>query len=658
MSYDDLKKDPLLYNSRIFNVWINYLKDKYPNININNILSYAQISINEVKDQGCFFSQQQSDRFYEKILELTKNNNIAREAGRYVAHPNLLGAMEYFTFGQFSVYNIYKIIGKLSEYYAPSSVYKTKKIRSNKVEITVTPKDGVQEKKYQCENRIGIFEAIVLRFTKKLPKIEHPECIFNGDSCCRYIIEWKTLDSNILNSIKKYIIIILLLLDLGLIFIVPKLFLTTILPYSIIVALSLSFITNYFEKKELTTSIFNLQNSSEKLVEQININHNNIRLNKELGEALSKQLTCEDILFKISNIMQKRLDYDRGLILLSDQNNNKLEFKAGYGFNDKQTKILKKTTFNLLNRNSKGIFNVVFREQKPLLINGISEIENTLSRKSLNFAKELETGSFICCPITFENQSLGIIAADNIKSRKELVQSDLNLLNSIAQVLGMSLKNAELIQSKLNQFKCILKVLAATIDARDPLTAGHSEKVSEYALGICDEMNYSKKFKEVIQIAALLHDYGKVAIPDSILKKEGKLSSKEYELIKIHAQKSKEILQQIHFEGHFKEIPEIAGSHHEKIDGSGYPQGLKGDEIHIGARIIAVADVFEAITSRRHYRDPLPTKEAFSILIQEAGIKYEKKFVQALIRYHQKNYDKIYLPIKKDKTVLHEWFVT
>ncbi len=173
------------------------------------------------------------------------------------------------------------------------------------------------------------------------------------------------------------------------------------------------------------------------------------------------------------------------------------------------------------------------------------------------------------------------------------------------------------------------------------------------------ELNYSKEFKEVIKITAFLHDYGKIAILDAILKKDGKLSSKEYELIKTHAQKTKEILQQIHFEDHFKEIPEIAGSHHEKIDGSGYPLGLKGDQIHVGAKIIAVADIFEAITSKRHYRDPLPTEVAFNILRKDAGIKYEKAFVEALIRYYKKRYVNIYGTVdKKNQVVLFDWLMS
>jgi HD-GYP domain-containing protein (c-di-GMP phosphodiesterase class II) len=157
--------------------------------------------------------------------------------------------------------------------------------------------------------------------------------------------------------------------------------------------------------------------------------------------------------------------------------------------------------------------------------------------------------------------------------------------------------------------------------------------VTEYALGICHELGFDNDFCEVIRVASLLHDYGKVGVKDSILKKPGRLTPEERLEVMKHVEKSQKILERIHFEGIYAEVPEIAGAHHEKLDGSGYPKGLKGDEIPYGARIIAVADVFEAITSKRHYRDPMPLNVAFAALRMDIGIHFDKKCVEALILY-------------------------
>jgi HD-GYP domain-containing protein (c-di-GMP phosphodiesterase class II) len=206
----------------------------------------------------------------------------------------------------------------------------------------------------------------------------------------------------------------------------------------------------------------------------------------------------------------------------------------------------------------------------------------------------------------------------------------------IAPEIGISIHNATLIESKERQFKSILQTLAASIDARDPLTAGHSERVTQYSLGICREMNLPENICDIIKVAALLHDYGKIGISDSILKKEEALTPEEYQQIQTHAEKTRKILEQINFEGIYSAVPEIAGSHHEKCDGSGYPNGLKGMEIPLGARIIAVADVFEAITSKRHYRNPMPENIALGIIAHQSGTHFDGEIVQAFFRYYNK----------------------
>lgn len=359
----------------------------------------------------------------------------------------------------------------------------------------------------------------------------------------------------------------------------------------------------------------------------------------EVGFAISKQMNIDGILLNVVQVLEKRLDYDRGMILLANQDKTKLQFRAGFGYTDEQTDLLKNTSFRLDNSKSKGVFVISFREQQSFVVTDIDEIKDNLTPRSLEFAKKLGVKSFICCPIVYEKESLGVLAVENIKTKRPLIQSDANLLMGIAPGIGISIHNSMLIEARERQFKSIMLVLAASIDARDTLTAGHSEKVTEYALGICNELGIPKDYCEVIRVAALLHDYGKIGIEDAILKKKGKLNPDERLEIETHAEKTKKILEQIHFEGIYKEVPHIAGSHHERIDGSGYPNGLKGEEIPIGARIIGVADFFEAITAKRHYRDPMPLDEAFQLLEDESLVRFDRRVVEAFTRYYRKKHN-------------------
>jgi len=633
-----------LYNSRVIDTYIKLIKRKYSHVNISSLLRFANMEPYEVADQGHWFSQEQIDLFYEKLVQVTGNINIAREAGRYAASPEALGVMRQYVLGMIGPVMLYELIGKISKNLTRSSVYNSRKLSSNKIEIVVTQNEGVAEKPFQCENRVGFFEAISLVFDYKEPRIEHPECMFKGGDVCRYIISWENPFSAIWKKTRNYTAIFLLCLCLIAFFYQPIITLTALFPISMLITLLFNSVSERIEKTELKASLNNLRDSTDELMQQININYNNALMTNEIGRTISGQTNTEEILSNVIRISKKRLDYDRGLILLANPDRTRLVFRAGFGYTDNQRELLEKTSFHLDRPDSKGAFVVSFRGKKPLLINDINEIEEELSKRSLTFAKQLGTKSFLCSPIIAERESIGILAVDNLKSKKPLVESDLSLLMGIASVLGISIRNAELMEARERQFRSILLTLAASIDARDPLTAGHSEKVTEYAISICKELGLSKEYREMIRVAALLHDYGKIGVPDAILKKPGRLTDEEYEIVKLHAEKTQKILQQINFEGVFSQVPEIAGCHHEKIDGSGYPGGLKGDQIPLGAKIIAVADFFEAITARRHYRGPMPIDKAVALLERERGVHFEESIVDAFFRYYLKSND---IPITK-----------
>ena len=632
------KNNQPLYNSRIIDTYIKLIKSKYSYINVGELLSYAGMKPYEVADQGHWFTQEQVDLFHERLVKVTNNEKIARDAGRYAASPDAIGVMRQFVLGMVSPATVYELIGKGTANFTRSSTYESRKLASNTVEITVTPNKGVTEKAFQCENRMGFFDAIVHIHNNSFPKIEHPECMFAGGKICRYIISWEKTASANWKKIRKYALLILLLLNLVCMILKPWTALETVVPVSAIIFLLLTLIAENKEKEEIATSLDNTRDSIDKLLEQINVNYNNALMTNEVGQALSTFTSTGDILTSVIQIMEKRLDYDRGLILMADKERTKLELQAGFGYSNNHLELFEKISFHLDRPESKGMFVVSFREQKPFLINDLNDVEETLSPRSLAFAKKMGTRSFICCPIICEDKSLGVLAVDNVNSKRPLVQSDMSLLMGIAAVIGISIRNTELIEARFRLFNTVLQVLAASIDARDSLTSGHSEKVTEYALGICKELGLSQDYTEMIRVASLLHDYGKIGVPDAILKKPGKLTDEEYRIVKTHSDKTREILAQIHFEGIYCEVPEIAGAHHEKVDGTGYPKGLKGEEIPLGAKIIGVADYFEAITAKRHYREPMEIDEAFRTLRGEIGRHFEKKFVEALISYYTRTY--------------------
>jgi HD-GYP domain-containing protein (c-di-GMP phosphodiesterase class II) len=645
---------PQLYNSRIINTYLKYIKKTYSHVDINELLSHARMKTYEVADQSHWFTQEQINKFHEKLIILTGDENIARESGRFVASTESIGVMRQYILGFLNPAKVYEKVEKTAGQFSRSCKFEYYKINSKQIEITATPNKGVTEKKFQCENRIGHLESIALLFNNKIPRIEHPECIFNGGKKCRYKISWESNLFSVVKRLRNSAVILTLIAGIILTILLPLTSVIYFLLATLLVIFSLTFYCDYLTKNELRKSLLNRESSHEELIKQMDINHNHSLMINEIGQAISRQINSDSILKIVIQIFKNRLDYDRCMLLMKNEKKDALIFKTGFGYTLKQLKILKNSEFKLSKPKSRDIFVISFNEKKPFLTNDISFTEENLSPRSIQFIKDMGARSFICCPIVCDRESIGILAVDNVKTKRPLIQSDLRLLMGITSVIGISIKNAELHDARAQQLKSILKVLAASIDARDPYTAGHSEKVTEYAIGICKEMKIPYDYTEVVGIAASLHDYGKIGISDSLLKKKGGLKNKEREIIQTHAEKTRMILEQINFVGKYNKIPEIAGSHHEKLDGSGYPLGLKGSEIPLGSQIIAVADFFEAITSKRHYRDSLPLTEAFELLNKESGKHFDENIVKAFINYYKKikirgKYNSLLTELDKEK---------
>lgn len=628
-----MKQDPALYNSRLLSTYLKLLREKYPEVSISEILAYAGIEPYEINDEGCWFTQNQVDLFYEKTVHLTGNKNIAREAGRLAASPGAVGIMRQYILGLLGPSIAFQTLPRASKKFTRSAKHESKLKKHNQVEIKVTPYEDVKEKPFQCENRIGFFEAVITGFQLGLPKIEHPECLFQGGDCCRYVVTWKRTLSSLLGSFRNILIAIFAGTIIPAFLLLPRHIFYYSLGCYLLIVMGVSLITEILRRKEMSRSMDNLLDNSERLTQLIDSSTRNVEMIHQLGEALANKKSVEDVLFTVSEVMERGLDFDCGAILLANPERTRLEIRCSFGYSHMEIGSMMSTVFSLDNPNSQGPFVQAFHQQNNFIINNTQEIEEKLSEKSRKFIQELGVHSFLCCPIVVENESLGVVAVTNQTSKRPLIRTDITLLQGIAPAIGVALQNAALVEEQQLSFEKTLKVLADSIDARDYLTAGHSEVVTEYAAGIAEVLGQSDEYIQMIRIAGLLHDYGKIAVPDSILKKNGRLSPEEREIINTHPAKTQQILNQVPFKGVHKQIPVIAGAHHERWDGEGYPLGLKTYEIPLGARILAVADFFEAITSKRHYRNPMPLEKALELLHQSSGNHFDPEIVSAFVEY-------------------------
>ena len=203
-------------------------------------------------------------------------------------------------------------------------------------------------------------------------------------------------------------------------------------------------------------------------------------------------------------------------------------------------------------------------------------------------------------------------------------------VNRVAEALNRAAASIRDSQQNLESaYVEFVETMAKALDARDAYTAGHSHRVSEYSVAIAQTMGLTPEAVEIIRIGAELHDIGKIGIPDEVLQKSGRLSPNEFDLIKQHPQIGRQILEKV---GRFDRYLPIVELHHENHDGTGYPYGLRGDDIAIEARIVHVADVYDAITSDRAYRSAMTQSQVFELLERGTGTQFDPAVMQSLMR--------------------------
>ena len=431
-----------LYNSRITKIYVQYLRNHYPDIQVDSILDEAGIANYEIEDPAHWFTQEQVDRLHDILVERTGNPDIAREAGRYSTSSKGLGATKQYALGLMSPATIYLSIEKIVALMSRGADVSARKLGHNQVEITAVPRPGVNEKPYQCANRQGTFESIARLFTDKYAHINHPACVHKGDDCCRYLISWTKAPKFHLTLIRNYTLLVSVLFLAGSFFFIPTTIWTLSALGSAVVILLLSYFTENIEKKALTQTIETQKEAAQDNILESDIRYNNALLVQEIGQATSNILDIDNLLKTVAGVMEKRLDFDRGMIMLVNKENSILRYCAGYGQNHTEEEILKGAEFHLDNPESKGLFVLAIKEKRPFLVNNLGEIHGSLSRRSYEIAKQLDSKALICVPIIKENESLGILAVDNSRSSRPLRQSDMNLLIGVASQLAMSISNA------------------------------------------------------------------------------------------------------------------------------------------------------------------------------------------------------------------------
>ena len=307
-----------------------------------------------------------------------------------------------------------------------------------------------------------------------------------------------------------------------------------------------------------------------------------------------------------------------GNIRLYDASSKKLQLAASYGVSSRYRNY--KYALDLYNSASGR----VFTGQEAY-------ISENLASNNFYYHPEYAAAegiySMICLPLTASGRKMGVFSV-YFHEPREFSKEEVDFLSMLVNFLASSLANRMLEQEVGRSHFDLAKVLIKVMEEKDLYTRGHSERVREYAVKIGERLNLSEKDFRALSEFSILHDIGKVTIDSRILNKPGKLTAEEWDKIKEHPLIGERILHAV--DGFSSSIP-IIKHHHERLDGTGYPDGLKGDEIPLLARIVAVCDSFDAMVSRRSYRDALSVESARLELIENSGTQFDAEIVKIMV---------------------------
>lgn len=348
-----------------------------------------------------------------------------------------------------------------------------------------------------------------------------------------------------------------------------------------------------------------------------------LKMGQEMIYNLISEKDFSSKLKQILALIAKILPNDGSDISLLE--NNKLEVVTIYGYKGITIQnMVKNLRFDV---GDYPLEQEVIKHKKPIIISDTSKDSRWRKIPQLEWIR-----SVVKIPFIFEGRvigTLGIVSKKNNAFNQDSIAKIENFANSLAIALNI-FQNYQHLQKMRNE---IIVIIGKLVEIRDPYTFGHQKEVSRVAQAIAQKMNLPENIREAIRIASLVHDIGKATVPSEILSKPGRITKIEYDLIKEHPKTGYELLKNISF---LHPIAEIVYQHHEKINGTGYPRGLKGDQIMLEARIICVADVLEAMTSNRPYRPALGLRTAEEELTKNKGILYDPEVVEACLKVGRK----------------------
>jgi HD-GYP domain-containing protein (c-di-GMP phosphodiesterase class II) len=535
-------------------------------------------------DEHNWFSQEVCAQMFERVRTFTGDQDVARIIGRESITLRRFGYVENIFIKAFG--HPYLTVLRAPAINAKFNKTKTVEIVKSDwshaiIRLKWFPELG--SSKDICKYNLGVYESIPTVWGLPLGTITEEMCQFDGDEYCEFRLEWA----------KKSLF-----------------------------ALLFGMFTR--RKEILRESMDELEREKQLLEEKYReVEALNIAMKKKVDQltsldACSKATTSiletDRLLDVVMSLVTNIMEFDRALIMLVDEQGKRLVTAKVAGGDERSKEKLLDYSISLDRTN-----NILARVVASGIAQTVGDVDHSILRKDNIILKNFKPESFVAIPLITRNKVIGVMAAERVQGLENFTSNDLDYVMNFCNQIAISLDNARLIEHMKGSFVSSILSLAQALEAKDSYTRGHSNRVATYATIAARHMGMHEDQVDTIRLMALMHDVGKIGIPDSIINKPSELTYQEFMAIKRHPLVSVRIIEPLLTNR--RELRHIK-SHHERFDGFGYPEGLAGEEIPIEARVIAVADSFDAMTTSRPYRKSLDRIAALEEIIRNRGTQF------------------------------------
>jgi PAS domain S-box-containing protein len=434
--------DAALYNSRLVKNYLEYLQQAYSDLDTDELLAYSRIPRSEVEDPGHWLTQDQINRFHDYIVQKIQNPDFPRQAAHFALLSKTSGLLRRHALGLMAPSTFFRAIKRTAPEWTRATEFDVKTLASNRVELVVAPRPGVQERPFQCLNRVGMLEAAVKLFTGEFARVDHPECLHRGGAVCRYRLTWDLPLSRKIGRGRRFLILGgILVLGSGA-FVISPLPWAVALGVVLAAGLALWGLEAHAENRELKQAFRNQGQKADADLEEIKRHSESAFLIREIGTAASSLKTVAPFVRAVLTALQHRTDFDSGMLLFKSQDDASRLTGQGFGLEKDAARWLETVKLAPPDGPEADLLETVWYRREPFTAHAVDTVQDVFPRFAACML-QWERQTVFAVPLVNENESIGVLILLDARPDSHQKFSEINLVAGLASQITLGLVSSQ-----------------------------------------------------------------------------------------------------------------------------------------------------------------------------------------------------------------------